>query len=191
MKKLLFVFILLLILPFTGCKSVVQNTVVEPVEVVEKKKEGVLYGRLVNGEWGWYEDGDVKKDLKYVGQIENGGPNGHGTLTSPDGDKYVGEFKNGYRNSQGSYTWSDGDKYVGEWKNGTFHGQGTRTWSHGMGKYVGGYKNGKRHGQGIMFYSDQEEGGNYVGEWKYGDRWNGIRYDKNGNIEYKIVYGEY
>ena len=47
MKKLQFVFIVFLLLPFTGCKSVVQDTVVEPVVVVEKKKEGFLYGRFV------------------------------------------------------------------------------------------------------------------------------------------------
>ena len=38
MKKLLFVFILSLLLTFTGCKSVVKDIVVEPVVVVEKKQ---------------------------------------------------------------------------------------------------------------------------------------------------------
>ena len=89
MKKLLFVSILLLLLPLTGCNSVVKDT------DVEKQKEGVLYGRLGNSEWGWYEDGDEKKDVKYLGEIENGGPNGQGTLTSPDGDKFVGQWKDG------------------------------------------------------------------------------------------------
>ena len=62
-KKLIFVFILLLILPLTGCKSVVKETVVEePVVVVEKNGKGVLYKRFVNGEWGWYKSGNEKKD---------------------------------------------------------------------------------------------------------------------------------
>ena len=67
-------------------------------EVVEKRQTGVLFRRWQNQEWRWFSNGDMKKDLKYVGEIENGGPNGQGTLTSPEGDKYVGEFKDGYRN---------------------------------------------------------------------------------------------
>ena len=156
MKKLLFVSILLLLLPLTGCKSVVKDT------VVEKQKEGVLYGRLGNGEWGWYEDGDEKKDVKYLGEIENGGPNGQGTLISPDGDRYIGEFKDGYRNGQGTYAWSNGNKYIGEWRDGKYHGQGTYT-------SIKGYK--------------------YVGEWRENKSWNGKEYDKNGNIIGKFVNG--
>jgi len=189
MKKLIFVLILLfsidiihrllLLLPFTWFKSEVKDTVVEPVvivekeqitgfksevkdTVVEKQKEGVLYGRLGNGEWGWYEDGDEKKDMKYLGEIENGGPNGQGTLISPDGDKYVGEFKDGYRNGQGTYAWSNGNKYIGEWRDGKYHGQGTYT-------SIKGYK--------------------YVGEWRENKSWNGKEYDKKGNIIGKYVNG--
>ena len=60
-KKLIFVFILLLILPFSGCKSNVKETIVYP-----------------NGG-------------KYVGEIVSGEPHGQGTFTLPDGAKYVGE----------------------------------------------------------------------------------------------------
>ena len=70
-KKLIFVFILLLILPFSGCKSVVKETDVEkPVRIVSP-----------NGE-------------VYVGEIVSGKPHGHGTRTYP-GNKYVGEWKDG------------------------------------------------------------------------------------------------
>ena len=47
-----------------------------------------------------------------LGEIENEGPNGQGTLTSPDGDKYEGEFKDGVFHGKGTYTWSEG-KFVG------------------------------------------------------------------------------
>ena len=67
------------------------------VVVVEEKGKGVLYRRLVNGKWGWYKSGNEKKDWKYVGEIEEGIPNGKGTHTWSDGGKYVGEFKNGKR----------------------------------------------------------------------------------------------
>ena len=94
-KKLIFVFILFLLLPFSGCKSVVKETVVEgPVRIVSP-------------------NGDV-----YVGQIVSGQPHGQGTQTSPDGRKYVGEWKNGEYNGQGTRTFPDGRKYVGEFREG-------------------------------------------------------------------------
>ena len=77
-------------------------------------------------------------------------------------------------------------KYVGEYKDGIPNGQGTITWSDGR-KYVGEFKDGKKHGQGTSTYND---GGKYEGEWKDGEMWNGIKYDKNGNIQYKRVNGE-
>jgi len=82
--------------------------------------QGVIFlkKKNVNGESKWFEDGDVENDGKYVGKIENGKPNGQGTLTSPDGDKYEGEWKNGKRNGQGTMTLSDGRKYVGKFKDG-------------------------------------------------------------------------
>ena len=73
--------------------------------------------------------------------------------------KILGEFKDGDPN-QGTTTYPDGEKYVGDFKNDKPNGQGTYTW-----------KNGDE----------------YVGEWKNGKRWNGIHYDKNRIIKYKIV----
>jgi len=81
---------------------------------------------------GWYEDGDEKKDGKYVGEIENRKPNGQGTLTWFNGDKYVGDLKVGLQNGQGTETFPDGCKYVGEWKNGKHHGLGTYTFHDGV-----------------------------------------------------------
>jgi len=84
-KKLIFVFILLLILPFSGCKSVVKETVVEePVRIVSP-----------NGE-------------VYVGEIVSGKPHGQGTRTYTNGNKYVGEWKDGRWDGQGTFTSSDG-----------------------------------------------------------------------------------
>ena len=96
---------------------------------IKKSQKGVLFFREGNSGFGWYEDGDEKKDRWYVGEIENGEPNGQGISTSPDGHKYVGEFKNGNEHGQGTYTFEkgkyEGFKYVGEWKDGTQQGQGT------------------------------------------------------------------
>ena len=55
------------------------------------------------------------------------------------------------------------------------------------GNYVGESKNGEPNGQGTMTLSD---GANYVGEFKNGKRWNGIIFDKEGNIIGKWLNGK-
>ena len=154
--------------------------------MVEKKEKGVLYERRVNGKWEWYKSKKGKRDSKYVGEIENGKPNGQGTLSYLSGTKYVGEYKDGKKNGQGTQTGSDGEKYVGEWKDGKRNGQGTETFPNGS-KYVGEWKNGKENGQGTTTFRD---GDKYVGEYKNGKTWNGTGYDKNGNIQVKFVNGK-
>ena len=60
-----------------------------------KKRKGVLFFINRNKKLGWYENGNEKKDGKYVGEIENRKPNGQGTHTYSNGEKYVGEWKGG------------------------------------------------------------------------------------------------
>ena len=150
---------------------------------------GILFIREVNGELRWVEDGDEKKDGKYVGEIENGLPNGKGRITFSSGSKYVGEWENGMQNGQGTYIYGkgrwEGDKYEGGWKDGVMNGQGTFTF-HDGGKYEGEFKDDKRNGQGTYTYPD---GYNSVGEWRENKPWNITEYDKNGNIQNKIVNG--
>jgi hypothetical protein len=182
---------------------------VEPVVVVKKRQKGVLFGRKENGELRWFITGNEDKDGKYVGEIENVKPNGHGTFTFPDGFKYVGEFKDGKPNGQGTETYPDGRKYVGEWKDGKINGQGKVTYSNGekyIGewkdrkfdghgtytfpdgeKYVGEWKDGKKNGQGTDTFAD---GKKYVGEYKDDMPWNGTGYYKNGKIAVRYVNGE-
>ena len=57
-----------------------------------------------------------------MGEIENGEPNGQGTLNSTYG-KYVGEFKNVKENGQGTYNYTNGRNYVGR-----IQGQKTLEW---------------------------------------------------------------
>jgi len=113
-------------------------------------------------DWKWVEFGDKETQPKYQGQVKDGKPNGLGSLTYPDGSKYVGEFKDGKKHGQGTFTWSNGKKSVGEWKDGERNGQGTITYPDGI---------------------------KYVGEFKDGELWNGIFYEKNGNIIEKWVNG--
>ncbi len=134
--------------------------------VVEEKEKGVLYSLSVNGEWGWYKSGDEKKNGKYVGEIENGLPDGQGTETWYDEWTYIGEYKDGKQNGQGTFTTHDGRKYEGEWKNGEKYGHGTETFPDGR-KYEGEYKDGKQNGQGSYYYPSGEK---YAGEWKNGGK---------------------
>ena len=65
------------------------------------------YGETIN-----YDGGD-----KYVGEVSNGVPHGHGTYKYVGGSKYIGEYKDGLKHGQGTYIYADGAKYIGEWKN--------------------------------------------------------------------------
>ena len=126
------------------------------------RSQGIFFFRKDNGDQGYFENGDEDKDRNYVGEIENGLPNG-----------------------QGTYTWSDGRKCVGEYKDGKPNGQGIFTDPNGT-MYVGKYKDGKKHGQGTYI---KPEGRKYVGEWKDGERWNETLYDKEGKIIGKFMNG--
>jgi len=81
------------------------------------QETGVLYFKKVNGKYGWFKNGDDKKDWIYVGEIKNGKPNGTGVLSSTLG-KYSGELKNGMKHGQGTYTYKSGRKRVGEFRKG-------------------------------------------------------------------------
>ncbi len=81
------------------------------------QETGVLYFKKVNGKFGWFENGNDKKDWKYIGEIKNGKPNGTGVLSSTFG-KYSGEVKNGIKHGQGTYTYKSGRKRVGEFRKG-------------------------------------------------------------------------
>ena len=99
----------------------IEVKVEEPVVVVDKKQKGVLFNSKRNGQWEWFKDGDEKKDGKFLGEIENGIPNGQGTVTWTEHGKYVGE-------------WKDGDQWNGTdyYKNGNVKGK----YVNGKGKYV-------------------------------------------------------
>ena len=49
---------------------------------MSKTKE-VLFRKVVNGVFEWFEDSNGEDHGKYVGEIEKGKPNGIGDLTVP------------------------------------------------------------------------------------------------------------
>ena len=82
------------------------------------KETAVLFFREMNDKWGWFEDANNDKDVKYIGEFKDGifedrQPNGQGTTTYPNGRKYVGPFKDGILNGQGTLTWSNGKMFEG------------------------------------------------------------------------------
>ena len=76
----------------------------------------VLFLRDEYGESKWFENGDEENDGKYVGEIENGKPNGTGTITFPDGRKYIGEFKGG--DPWNGVEFNKDGNIIGKWVNG-------------------------------------------------------------------------
>ena len=80
----------------------------------------ILFRDLPRSKWEeggrkWLRTGNEKTHGKYIGEIENGVPNGKGTLTFPGGSEYVGEFKDG-KLWNGTRTDSDGGGL--KWLNG-------------------------------------------------------------------------
>jgi len=121
-----------------------------------------LFLQLENGDVKYYENRIEDRDGKYVGEINNGKPNGQGIESYSDGEEYVGEWKNGKKQGLGIYNWNNGQKYVGEWKN------------------------GEKDGLGILSFPD---GRKIIGEYRKGKSWNITEYNKNGNITGKYVNG--
>jgi len=126
----------------------------------------VLYLRKVNGKWGWYDDGNIAKDYKYEGTIENGKPNGRGIYSLPNGNQYIGEFKDGKKSGHGTYTYKNGDKYIGKWKDGKKSAQGTFLYASGS-RFEGEFKDGKKHGRGTLI---SKNGDKHVGNWIKGKK---------------------
>ena len=56
----------------------------------------------------------------------------------------------------------------------------------GEAVYAEEWKAGTKNGLGIYTFAD---GRKYVGEWKDGNRWLGIEYDKHGNVTAIYVEG--
>jgi len=89
--------------------------------------------------------------------------NCNGTTLLPDikwekGRKYIGEFQNGKPNGEGTAIWlsdPDGNKYEGKWKNGKRHGKGTQMYN-GF-RLVSTWVNDVNKGKGILFFPESDQ----------------------------------
>ena len=64
----------------------------------------------------------------YEGDLLDGLPHGHGSLTTPDGDRYEGQWEGGLPHGRGKRQWTDGSSFEGEWERRSPHGHGRMTW---------------------------------------------------------------
>ena len=55
---------------------------------------------------------------RYVGDVQNGQPNGQGEIAYADGSRYTGQFRDGLRDGQGQMALTDGLIYDGRVLNG-------------------------------------------------------------------------
>ena len=80
--------------------------------------------------------------------------------------KYVGEIEEGEKQGQGIEYYENGDiKYKGEWEEGKYHEEGIKYYDNENKMYEGEFKKGIQNGRGIFYYID---GSNYKGIWKDG-----------------------
>jgi len=68
----------------------------------DNHKGETLYRWETSSGFLWVIFGDKDTHPVYKGDVENGKPNGQGTLTTPEGYKYEGEWKDGVKNGQGT-----------------------------------------------------------------------------------------
>ncbi|GEM_PF-4643861 len=137
---------------------------------------------------------------KYMGDFQNGKPNGKGILFCANGSKYIGHWQDNMQQGEGKFTFNEGHEYLGQFKRSQFHGKGIMRFANGdvydgdwqankqegLGtyafhtgdRYEGRFREGRFNGEGTMFY---KSGSKYAGQWadnqKHGA---GIFYDENG-----------
>lgn len=107
----------------------------------------------------------------YVGEVENGVPNGHGVLTSELGSTYEGNFVDGKLQGWGTYVGFDYTEYEGQFVDGEFEGLGHIIFSNGD-EYWGQFVDGIRSGVGRQQYTTacDYEGG-WVDDYMEGMGW--------------------
>jgi hypothetical protein len=118
---------------------------------------------------------------QYIGEVQNGKPNGKGKYYYTDGSLYDGNFKKGEYYGNGMVKWASGNSYSGEWKDSKMEGIGTKHWADGA-VYTGEWKNDLCHGKGTIKYAN---GNSYTGDWKE-DKMNGygiMLYTDGGKYE--------
>ena len=111
---------------------------------------------------------DYNDESYYIGAVENGIPEGFGTMYFANGDSMYGTFVNGIMNdATGNYDFADGGTYEGPMVRTVFSGFGTRTFGGDYvgHSYTGNFENGNFNGEGTYTFPD---GSKNVGQFKDG-----------------------
>lgn len=118
--------------------------------------EGVL--RDGHGAFVLLDRGD-----RYMGEIRDSMPDGHGLYTFASGAIYRGEWREGQRHGHGFHTSVEGTQAWGEWKNNKLHGWCHTLYSNGD-QHRGRWERGKKHGWGV--YANAAAHWRYEGNYK-------------------------
>ena len=93
------------------------------------------------------------KDGKYVGALQSGLREGHGTMEWSNGNVYVGEWQRGGMTGQGKLRFADGAAYEGTLQGGLPQGRGRYAFANGN-TFDGAWENGEKSGTGTFRYAD-------------------------------------
>lgn len=94
--------------------------------------------------------------FQYHGEIKDGKPNGHGTISYVNGTKYVGKWQDGALSGNAICHFANGDSYVGHIRDGKAHGIGILSWASGE-SWSGEWRNGVYHVHGIKHSLSKDE----------------------------------
>jgi len=134
----------------------------------------------------YYKNGKLRFEGKYL----NGKPNGKGKEYYKNGKlEFEGEYSNGQRWNGKINEYNDNGNigFKGEYLNGKRNGKGKEYYYDGKLEFSGEYLNGQRNGEGKEYYNSGEL--KFEGKYLNNERWNGIGYNKNGEIGFKIKDG--
>lgn len=143
------------------------NSTVSFLDSVQQKSEEITALKMKLGDKAQIatEDLQTKRYSNrevYVGELQNGEPNGYGVYTYENGDQYTGFWKNGQKDGPGTLCYASGAVYIGQWVNDKMQGMGYDS-SPGQ-VFFGEWADGLREGQGSAYAEDGTV--IYVGLWK-------------------------
>ena len=119
-------------------------------------------------------------DSVYEGEWKNGKENGQGKLIWDDGGEWIGEFEDGKRwNGSGIDRYKGNTYYDGPLIAGLRNGFGKFYYNDAI--YEGEWRAGEKNGQGKTIWN---EGGEWVGEFKDDQRWNGKGIERYSDGEF-------